>query len=196
MLLCRAAAFGRRVAGIAFPPRSGTAFDSANREEAKMAVKPIPEGYPSLIPYLIVADGSAAIAFYQNVFGARLRMRLDGPGGKIGHAELEIGNSLIMLADEHPEMGALSPKTVGGTPVGLHVYLEDVDAVAAKAVAAGATLKRPVENQFYGDRLGSIVDPFGHLWHISTHVEDVSPEEIGRRAAAMAQGQQGQGQKP
>jgi PhnB protein len=159
------------------------------------AVKPVPDGYPSLTPYLIVADAAAAIAFYQQVFGAKLRMKLDGPDGKIGHAELEIGNSLIMLADEHPEMGALSPKTVGGTPVGLHVYLEDVDAVAAKAVAAGATLKRPVENQFYGDRLGSIVDPFGHLWHISTHVEDVSPEEIGRRAAAMAQGQQAQGQK-
>jgi len=159
------------------------------------AVKPVPDGYPSLTPYLIVADAAAAIAFYQQVFGATLRMKLDGPDGKIGHAELEIGNSLIMLADEHPEMGALSPKTVGGTPVGLHVYVEDVDAVAATAVAAGAALKRPVENQFYGDRLGSIIDPFGHLWHISTHVEDVSPEEIGRRAAAMAQGQQAQGQK-
>ena len=159
------------------------------------AVKPVPDGYPSLTPYLIVADAAAAIAFYQQVFGATLRMKLDGPDGKIGHAELEIGNSLIMLADEHPEMGALSPKTVGGTPVGLHVYVEDVDAVAVTAVAAGAALKRPVENQFYGDRLGSIIDPFGHLWHISTHVEDVSPEEIGRRAAAMAQGQQPQGQK-
>jgi PhnB protein len=150
------------------------------------AVKPIPDGYPSLNPYLIVRDGAAAIDFYQNVFGAKLRMKLDAPGGRIGHAELEIGNGLFMLADEHPEMGALAPTTIGGTPVGLHVYLEDVDAVAKKAVAAGATLKRPVENQFYGDRLGSIIDPFGHLWHISTHVEDVSPEEIGRRAAAMA----------
>jgi PhnB protein len=146
-------------------------------------VKPVPDGYPSLTPYLIVTDGAAAIAFYQRVFGAKLRMRLDGPGGKIGHAELEIGNSLIMLADEHPAMGALAPLTIGGTPVGLHIYVEDVDAVAAKAIAAGAALKRPVENQFYGDRLGSIVDPFGHLWHISTYVENVSPEEIGRRAA-------------
>jgi PhnB protein len=153
------------------------------------AVKPIPDGYSSITPYLIVTDGAGAIAFYQQAFGAKLRMRLDGPGGKIGHAELEIGDSLVMLADEHPEMGALAPPTVGGTPVGLHLYLEDVDAVAAKALAAGATLKRPVENQFYGDRLGSIVDPFGHLWHISTHVEDVSPEEIGRRSAAMVQGQ-------
>ncbi len=150
------------------------------------AVKSVPEGYPSLSPYLIVSDGAAAIEFYQKVFGATLRMKLDAPGGRVGHAELEIGNALVMLADEHPEMGALAPTTIGGTPVGLHLYLEDVDAVAKKAIAAGATLKRPVENQFYGDRLGSIIDPFGHLWHISTHVEDVSPEEIGRRAAAMA----------
>ena len=150
------------------------------------AVKSVPEGYPSLSPYLIVRDGAAAIQFYQKVFGATLRMKLDAPGGRVGHAELEIGNSLVMLADEHPEMGALAPTTIGGTPVGLHLYLEDVDAVAKKAIAAGATLKRPVESQFYGDRLGSIIDPFGHLWHISTHVEDVSPEEIGRRAAAMA----------
>jgi PhnB protein len=149
------------------------------------AVKPVPDGYRSITPYVIVRDGAAAIAFYQKVFGARLRMKLDAPGGKIGHAELEIGDSLIMLADEHPEMGALAPPTIGGTPVGLHVYLADVDAVAAKAIAAGATLKRPVADQFYGDRLGSIVDPFGHLWHISTHVEDVSPDEIARRAAAL-----------
>jgi PhnB protein len=106
-------------------------------------VKPVPDGYPSLTPYLIVTDGAAAIAFYQRVFGAKLRMRLDGPGGKIGHAELEIGNSLIMLADEHPAMGALAPLTIGGTPVGLHIYVEDVDAVAAKAIAAGAAVKRP-----------------------------------------------------
>jgi PhnB protein len=149
------------------------------------AVKPVPDGYRSITPYVIVRGGVAAIAFYQKVFGARLRMKLDAPGGKIGHAELEIGDSLVMLADEHPEMGALAPPTIGGTPVGLHVYLADVDAVAAKAIAAGATLKRPVADQFYGDRLGSIVDPFGHLWHISTHIEDVSPDEIARRAAAL-----------
>jgi PhnB protein len=154
-------------------------------------VKTIPDGYRSVTPYLIVAGGAAAIEFYQRAFGAKVRLRLDGPDGKLGHAELEIGDSLIMLADEHPEMGALAPSTVGGTPVGIHLYLDDVDAVAAKAIAAGATLKRPVENQFYGDRLGSIVDPFGHLWHISTHVEDISPEEIGRRAAALARGQAG-----
>jgi PhnB protein len=161
----------------------------ARGEEAAMAVTAIPDGYSSVIPYLIVADAAGAIAFYQSVFGARLRMKLDGPSGKIGHSELEIGGSVIMLADEHPSMGALAPPTVGGSPVGIHLYLDDVDAVAAKAVAAGATLKRPVETQFYGDRLGTIVDPFGHIWHISTHVEDVSPEEIGRRAAAMAKGQ-------
>src|SRR5436190_1898426 len=167
--------------------RSGPAFGSEKiREPLMSAVKSVPEGYPSLSPYLIVRDGAAAIDFYQKVFGAKLRMKLDGPGGRIGHAELEIGNGLVMLADEHPEMGALAPTTIGGTPVGLHLYLEDVDAVATKAIAAGATLKRPVESQFYGDRLGSIIDPFGHLWHISTHVEDVSPEEIGQRAAAMA----------
>ena len=153
------------------------------------AVKSVPEGYPSLSPYLIVRDGAAAIEFYQKVFGATLRMKLDAPGGRVGHAELEIGNALVMLADEHPEMGALAPTTIGGTPVGLHLYLEDVDAVAKKAIAAGATLKRPVENQFYGDRHGSIIDPFGHLWHISTHVEDVSPNEIARRAAALSRGE-------
>jgi len=149
------------------------------------AVKSVPEGYPSLSPYLIVRDGAAAIDFYQKVFGATLRMKLDAPGGRVGHAELEIGNGLVMLADEHPELGALAPTTIGGTPVGLHLYLEDVDAVAKKAVAAGATLKRPVESEFYGDRLGSIIDPFGHLWHIATHVEDVSPEEIQRRSSLL-----------
>ena len=148
-------------------------------------VKPVPDGYHSVTPYLIVPDGEAAIAFYQQIFGAKLRMRLRGPGGKVGHAELEIGDSLVMLADEHPEMGALAPPSIGGTPVGIHLYLNDVDAVAAKTVAAGATLKRPVVDQFYGDRLGSLVDPFGHIWHISTRVGDVSPEEIARRAAAL-----------
>src|SRR5215831_19348710 len=115
-------------------------------EAAMPAVKPIPDGYPSLTPYLIVRGGAAAIDFYQKVFGAKLRMKLDAPGGRVGHAELEIGDGLVMLADEHPEMGALAPTTVGGTPVGLHLYLADVDAVAKKAIAAGATLKRPVDS--------------------------------------------------
>ena len=148
-------------------------------------VKPIPEGYPRLIPYLIVAEGAAAIVFYERAFGAKERLKLTRPDGKIGHAELNIGDSVVMLADEYAPMGARAPSAFGGTPVSLHLYVEDVDAVAAKAVAAGGTLKRPVENQFYGDRLGTIEDPFGHVWHISTHIEDVSPEEIGRRAAAM-----------
>jgi PhnB protein len=149
------------------------------------SVKPIPDGYRTLTPYLIVADGVGAVAFYEAVFGAKLRLKLGGPDGKLGHAELEIGDSLIMLADEHPAMGAVAPPTVGGTPVSLHLYVEDVDAVTTRALAAGATLKRPVEDQFYGDRLGTIVDPFGHVWHISTHIEDVPPDEVAGRAAAL-----------
>ena len=153
-----------------------------------MPVKPIPDGYPAVIPYLIVAGAGRAIEFYRQVFGAKVRSLLDGSGGKVGHAELEIGDSVVMLADEHPEIGALAPPSVGGTPVGLHLYLDDVDTVVAKALAAGARLKGAVETKFYGDRLGSIIDPFGHLWHITTHVEDVSPDEIARRAALMARG--------
>lgn len=154
-----------------------------------MAVKPIPDGYRTLTPYLIVADGSGAIGFYREAFGAEERMRLVRPDGKIGHAELTIGDSVIMLADEYPAHGALAPGHFGGSPVSLHLYVEDVDRVAAKAVAAGATLKHAAENQFYGDRLGTVVDPCGHTWHISTHIEDVSPEEIGRRAAQAMKGQ-------
>jgi PhnB protein len=149
------------------------------------AVKPIPDGYPRLTPYLIVGDGAAAIAFYEKAFDARLRLKLDAPGGRIGHAELEIGDSLIMLADEHPEIGARGPRAFGGSPVGLHLYSEDVDAVVARAVAAGARLVHPVEDKFYGDRMGTIEDPFGHKWYVTMHIEDVSPEEIGRRAAAL-----------
>jgi PhnB protein len=149
------------------------------------SVKPIPDGYRTLTPYLIVTDGAAAIDFYEQVFGAHITMRLDGPSGKVGHAQLQIGDSVLMLADEHPDWGALAPPTIGGTPVGLHIYLDDVDAVVAKAVAAGATLRHPVENKFYGDRQGTIIDPFGHRWHISTHIEDVSHDEIARRAAAL-----------
>jgi len=150
-----------------------------------MPVAPVPDGYPALTPYLIVADGAGALAFYRQAFGATVRMTLQGPDGRIGHAELMIGGSLIMLADEHPAIGAVAPPTVGGTPVGLHLYVADVDAVVARAVEAGARLVHPVEDKFYGDRLGTIEDPFGHRWHISTHIEDVSPEEIGRRAAAL-----------
>ena len=151
--------------------------------------KPIPDGYRSLTPYLIVDGASRAIEVYKAVFGATERMRLGAPGGRVGHAELEIGDSLIMLADEHPEIGARGPGAYGGSPVGLHVYVADADAVARKAAAAGAKLVSPLEDKFYGDRSGTIEDPFGHRWYVSTHIEDVPPDEIDRRVAAMAKGQ-------
>ena len=150
-----------------------------------MAVKPIPEGYPRVTPYLIVDGAGAAIDFYRDVFGATERMRMPGPDGRIGHAELQLGDSVIMLADEHPEMGARGPRAYGGAAVSLHLYVPDVDATVKKAVAAGAKLLRPVEDKFYGDRMGTIEDPFGHHWHVSTHQEDVPPDEMARRAAAM-----------
>lgn len=149
-------------------------------------VKVVPDGYPRLTPYLIVRDGPDAVDFYTKAFGARERMRLSTPDGKIGHTELEIFDSLIMLADEAPEMGAVSPATVGGTPVTLCLYVDDVDAVVEQAVAAGARLSRPVEDRFYGDRSGEITDPFGHRWSIASHIEDVAPEEMERRAAEAA----------
>ena len=145
----------------------------------------IPEGYHTVTPYLYVGDAARAIEFYQTVFGAEELFRMDAPGGKIGHAEIMIGDSHIMLADEFPEMDARSPQTIGGSPVGLLLYLEDVDAVAASAVSAGAKLLEPLEDKFYGDRMGKLQDPFGHIWAIATHMEDVSPEELERRAAAM-----------
>ena len=152
-------------------------------------VNPIPEDYPRVNPYLIVDDGAAAIDFYMSVLGATERMRMEGLDGKIGHAEIEIGDSVIMLADENPDAGAQSPKTVGGTPIFLHVYVEDVDAVFARALEAGATERRAVADQFYGDRTAGFVDPWGHLWSIASHVEDVPPEEMEKRAAeAMSAG--------
>lgn len=154
-------------------------------------VRPIPEGYRTLTPYLIVADGAAAIAFYKSAFGMTERLKLVRPDSKIGHAELAVGDSLIMLADEHPQHGAHAPGHFGGSPVTLLLYVEEVDAVVAKALGAGAKLVRPVEDQFYGDRSGSVMDPFGHVWHIATHIEDVPPDEINRRAAAAMQGQGG-----
>ncbi len=151
----------------------------------KNAVKPIPENYHAVTPYLIVNGAAKAIDFYKNVFGAQEIMRMPGPNGKVGHAELKIGDSIIMLADEHPEMDAQSPQSVGGTPVSLLVYVEDVDNVFKKALSAGAKESRPVKDQFYGDRSGIITDPFGHKWSVATHVEDVSPEEMQRRMAAQ-----------
>ncbi len=147
--------------------------------------KPIPDGYQTITPYLIVNGAADAIDFYKRIFGATERMRMSAPQDRVGHAELLIGVSLIMLADEFPEMDARGPKTIGGSPVMLHLYVEDVDAVVASAVAAGAKLSQAVETKFYGDRSGSLVDPWGHVWHIATHVEDVSQEETQRRAAAM-----------
>jgi PhnB protein len=149
-------------------------------------VKPRPAGYPSLTPYLIVRDAARAIDFYRSVFGAEPRMRLAGPAGRIGHAELAIGDSLVMLADEAPEHGAVAPQPDQGGPVSLHLYVDDADTVVRAAEAAGAKLVRPIETKFYGDRMATIADPFGHIWHVSTHVEDVSPEEIERRAASLS----------
>ena len=151
-------------------------------------VNPIPEGYRRVTPYLIVDGAAAAIDFYTSVLGATERMRMGGPEGKVGHAELEIGDSVIMLADEHPEMNARGPRSTGGTPVSLHMYVEDVDSVFDRAVEAGAKSLRPVEDQFYGDRLGSFEDPFGHHWSVATHVEDVSPDEMSKRMAEAAPG--------
>ena len=146
-------------------------------------VNPIPEGYPRVTPYLVVDGAADAIDFYTSVFGATERMRMAGEGGKVGHAELGIGDSVVMLADEHPEADARGPRSVGGTPVTLHVYVEDADGVFERAIEAGAKSLRPVETQFYGDRLGSFEDPFGHQWSVATHVEDVPPEEMSKRAA-------------
>ncbi len=151
-------------------------------------VKPIPDDYPRLSPSLSIDGAADAISFYVDVFGATERMRMPGPDGKVGHAELAFGDSVIMLADEFPEMGHVGPKKVGGTPVALALYVEDVDAVIERAVAAGATVVRPVEDQFYGDRSGQIEDPFGHHWFLHTHIEDVSPEEMGRRVAEVMGG--------
>jgi PhnB protein len=153
---------------------------------SKSRVKPIPEGYHSATPYLIVDGAAKALDFYRHAFGATERMRMPAPGGRVGHAEISIGDSVIMLADEHPEIGARGPRAYGGTPVSLHLYVPDVDATVQRAVAAGATLVSPVADKFYGDRMGTIDDPFGHRWHVSTHQEDVTPAEMARRAAAMS----------
>ena len=151
-------------------------------------VKPIPDGYPQVTPYLIVDGAADAISFYEKVLGAKERMRMPGPDGTIGHAEIELGDSVVMLSDGAPEMGARSPKAVGGTPVLIHVYAEDVDAVFDAAIAAGGTSMRAPEDQFYGDRSAQFEDPFGHHWSVATHVEDVSPEEMEKRMAKVMGG--------
>jgi len=147
--------------------------------------KPVPEGFHTATPYLIITNAARAIEFYKDVFGATELTRLATPDGKLGHAEIKIGDSRLMLADEFPEWDARSPQTIGGSAVHIMLYVEDVDAVVSRAVGAGAQLFKPVADQFYGDRSGSITDPFGHKWTIATHKEDVSPEEMKRRAAAL-----------
>ena len=159
-----------------------------------MAVKPIPEGYHTVTPYLIINGAASAIEFYQKAFGATELFRFPTPDGKIGHAEIKIGDSPIMLADEFAEMGYKGPQALGGSPVSLMIYLEDVDTVFNRAVEAGASVKEAVQDKFYGDRTGTLTDPFGHVWHVSTHKEDVSMEEMEKRAKAAGAKASGVGQ--
>jgi PhnB protein len=152
-----------------------------------MATKPIPEGYHSVTPYLAVDGAARAIEFYEKAFGAKERGRMDAPGGKIGHAELEIGDALVMLSDAFPQFTTKSPAELGGTSVSLFMYVEDVDATVKQAVDAGATLTMEVADQFWGDRFGAVTDPFGHLWTIATRIEELTSEEVAERAKeAMA----------
>jgi PhnB protein len=152
-----------------------------------MAVKPIPEGYEGATPYLSCKNAAEAIEYYKKAFGATELMRMPDPNGRIGHAELRIGKAVIMLSDEWREGDHLSPKSLGGSPVGIMLYFEDVDKIAQQAVAAGGELTRPLKDEFYGDRTGTLVDPFGHRWFIATHKEDVPPDEMERRAAVAIQ---------
>jgi PhnB protein len=151
-------------------------------------VNPIPEGYPRVTPYLSIDGAGAALDFYSKVFGATERVRMPDPDGRIGHAELQLGDSLIMLADEYPEMGIRGPRAVGGTPVTISVYVEDVDGVFDRAVELGAKPLRQVKDEFYGDRSGQFEDPFGHRWSVASHIEDVPPDEMAKRAAEAAGG--------
>ncbi len=149
-----------------------------------MAVSPIPEGYHSVTPYLVMKNAAAAIEFYKKAFGAVELFRMPAPGGKVGHAEIKIGDSPVMLADEYPDMGFKGPESLGGTPVILMIYVNDVDKIYPQAIAAGGKELRPLQTQFYGDRSGTLTDPFGHMWTICTHVEDVPEEELAKRAEA------------
>ena len=150
-----------------------------------MTVKPIPDGYHSVTPYLIVNGAARALDFYKQAFGATELLRMDGPDGSIGHAEIKIGDSPVMLADEHPQMGFRSPRTLGGPGVSLMIYVENVDEVFPRAISAGAKELRAIQDQFYGDRSGTLEDPFGHIWTISTHKEDLSNEEMNRRSQEL-----------
>jgi len=153
-----------------------------------MAVKPIPDGYSTLTPYLVIDGASRAIDFYRRAFGATELFRMGRPDGRVGHAELQIGTSRLMLADEHPEMNFRGPRAYGGTPLSLLLYVKDVDSTFAQAIREGAKELRPLANQFYGDRSGTLEDPFGHVWTVATHVEDVPPQELERRAKAQCGG--------
>ena len=150
--------------------------------------KPVPDGFHTITPYLIVDNAGAAIDFYKNAFNAREIMRMPGPDGRVMHAELQIGDSRVMMSDANPEMGSHDPKSLGGSSVSILLYVDDVDAWAKRAQDAGIKVVRPVEDQFYGDRAGTFEDPFGHSWDIHTNVEEVSPEEMEKRMAAMASG--------
>ena len=154
-------------------------------------VKPIPDGYHSVTPYLIINGAADAIDFYKKAFGATELFRMDHEG-KVGHAEIKIGDSPIMLADEAPQMGYLGPKAIGGSPVSIMIYVEDVDTIYNQAIKAGGEELKPLTDQFYGDRSGTLKDPFGHVWHVATHKEDVTPEEMDKRMAAMAASAGGQ----
>jgi PhnB protein len=158
-------------------------------------VNAIPPGYHSITPYLVVNEASRAIEFYKQAFGAKETVRMGGPGGKVGHAELKIGDSMLMLSDEMPGSGTRSPQSLGGSPVSIFMYVESVDSVFNQAVKAGAKADMPPQDMFWGDRFGKLTDPFGHSWAIATHIEDVAPQEMEKRAqAAMAQMAQGAGQ--
>lgn len=148
------------------------------------SVKPIPEGYHALTPYLIIKGAGDAMEYYKKAFGAVELFRMPGPNGTVGHAEMKIGDSPFMLSDEHPDLGHVGPGTLGGTTVSLMIYVDDVDAVYPRAIAEGGKEMKPLQDQFYGDRSGTLTDPFGHVWTVATHKEDVSPEELERRAIA------------
>ena len=149
------------------------------------AVKPIPDAFHGATPYLCCREAAKAIDFYKKAFGATEASRLAEPGGKIGHAQIKIGKAIIMLSDEYPDFGAVSPQSLGGSAVTIHLYVKDVDALVSQAAAAGATVQRPPKDEFYGDRSATLIDPVGHRWMFATHKEDVSPEEMGKRYAAM-----------
>jgi PhnB protein len=197
---------GIRNVGDARPPDSGRHIKPADHRraasgpvtrivvpfttglEGSMATKPIPEGYHTVTPYLAVEDAAGAIEYYKKAFGAKERVRMEAPEDKIGHAELEVGDSLVMLADPFPQSSTTPPKELGGTSASIFMYVEDVDAVVKQAVDAGATVAMEVADQFWGDRFGTVTDPFGHSWSIATHIEDLTPDEIAERGkAAMAE---------